>query len=55
MCERLGISWVCWSISDKNESCSMLLPRATATGPWSDDVIKEYGKLVKGLLKKYNR
>ena len=55
MCERLGISGVCWSISDKNESCSMLLPRATATGPWSDDVIKEYGKLVKGLLKKYNR
>ena len=55
MCERLGISWVCWSISDKNESCSMLLPRATATGPWSEDVIKEYGKLVKGLLKKYNR
>ena len=55
MCERLGISWVCWSISDKNESCSMLLPRATATGPWPDDVIKEYGKLVKGLLKKYNK
>lgn len=55
MCERLGVSWVCWSISDKNESCSMLLPRATATGPWSDDVIKEYGKLVKSLLKKYNK
>ena len=54
MCERLGISWVCWSISDKNESCSMLLPRATATGPWPDDVIKEHGKLVKGLLRKYN-
>ncbi len=55
MCERLGISWVCWSISDKNESCSMLLPRASATGPWEDDVIKEYGKLVKGLLEKYNK
>ena len=54
MCERLGISWICWSISDKNESCSMLLPRATATGPWADDVIKVYGKLVKGLLLKYN-
>ena len=54
MCERLGISWICWSISDKNESCSMLLPRATATGPWADDVIKVYGKLVKGLLEKYN-
>ena len=55
MCERLGISWICWSISDKNESCSMLLPRATATGPWADDVIKVYGKLVKGLLEKYNK
>ncbi|MBR1548074.1 MAG: glycoside hydrolase family 5 protein [Prevotella sp.] len=55
MCERLGISWVCWSISDKNETCSMLLPRATATGPWADDVIKEYGRLVKGLLSKYNK
>jgi endoglucanase len=54
MCERLGISWLCWSISDKNESSSMLLPRATATGPWPDDVIKKYGKLVKGLLEKYN-
>ena len=53
MCERLGISWVCWSVSDKNESCSMLLPRATATGPWPDDVIKVYGKLVKELLQKY--
>ena len=54
MCERLGISWVCWSISDKDETCSMLLPRATATGPWADDVIKTYGKLVKNLLLKYN-
>jgi endoglucanase len=55
LCERLGVSWICWSISDKNESCSMLLPRANATGPWPDDVVKVYGKLVKGLLKKYNR
>ena len=54
LCERLGVSWVCWSISDKNESCSMLLPRATATGPWPNDVIKEYGLLVKGLLKMKN-
>ena len=50
LCERLGVSWVCWSVSDKNESSSMLLPRATATGPWADDVVKEYGKLVKRML-----
>ena len=55
MCERMGVSWVCWSISDKDETCSMLLPQATATGPWSDDVIKDYGKMIKELLKKYNK
>ena len=55
MCERMSVSWVCWSISDKDETCSMLLPQATATGPWSDDVIKDYGKMIKELLKKYNK
>lgn len=53
--EKLKISWVCWSISDKDESCSMLLPRATATGPWADDVIKRSGKLTRGYLQKYNK
>ena len=53
--EKLKISWICWSISDKDESCSMLLPRATATGPWADDVIKRSGKLTKGYLLKYNK
>ncbi len=53
--EELKVSWVCWSISDKNESCSMLLPRAKSEGPWPDDVIKEYGKLTKSLLTRYNK
>ena len=33
--EAKKISWVCWSVSDKNETCSMLLPRAKATGNWT--------------------
>ncbi len=53
--ERLKISWICWSLSDKDESCSMLLPRATSTGPWPEDVIKRSGKMVRGYLKKYNK
>lgn len=53
--ERLKISWVNWSLSDKNETCSMLLPRAKATGNWTDDVIKPWGKLVKKTLLKYNK
>ncbi len=53
--EKLKISWLCWSLSDKDESCSMLLPRATATGPWPEDVIKRSGKMVREYLKRYNK
>ena len=53
--ERLKISWVNWSLSDKNETCSMLLPRAKADGNWTDNVIKPWGKLVRKTLLKYNK
>lgn len=47
------ISWINWSLSDKNETCSMLLPRAESTGNWTPDLIKPWGKLVKEALLKY--
>ena len=53
--EQERISWVNWSLSDKDETCSMLLPRAKADGNWPDDVIKIYGKKVKNNLLKYNK
>ncbi|MCR4583452.1 MAG: glycoside hydrolase family 5 protein, partial [Prevotella sp.] len=37
--EANKVSYACWSVSDKNETCSMLLPRAKATGQWTDDLI----------------
>ena len=52
---RLKISWAAWSLSDKDETCSMLLPRAKATGNWTNDLIKPWGKLVRNTLLKYNR
>ena len=52
--EAKKISWVCWSVSDKNESCSMLLPRAKATGNWSTDLIKPWGRIVRETLRKKN-
>lgn len=55
MLEKHKISWVCWSVSDKNETCSMLLPRAKATGDWTIDLIKPWGKMVKASLLKYNK
>lgn len=52
--ESHGISYACWSLSDKDETCSMLLPRAKATGQWTDDLIKPWGKLVRETLRKRN-
>ncbi len=45
------ISWVVWSVSDKDETCSMLLPTAASTGNWSDADLKEWGKMVRDELK----
>lgn len=52
--EERKISWINWSVSDKNETCSMLIPRARKDGHWTDDVIKPYGKMVREHLRKYN-
>lgn len=45
-----NISLLTWSISDKDETCSMLSKEASDEGPWADDVIKEWGKIVKEWL-----
>src|SRR5574344_401350 len=55
MAEANKISWVNWSLSDKDETCSMLLPRAKSDGGWKDDVLKKTGKLAKKTLMKYNK
>ncbi|MCQ2187357.1 MAG: glycoside hydrolase family 5 protein [Bacteroidales bacterium] len=45
-----GVSMMTWSISDKKETCSMFTPEAGSEGPWADEVIKEWGKIVKDWL-----
>lgn len=49
--EDRKISWIAWSISDKNETCSMLIPRASAYGEWTDDVLKKWGKIVRQTIR----
>ena len=46
------ISWVAWAVADKNETCSMMLPSASSEGQWSDNDLKEWGKIVRNELKK---
>lgn len=49
--ESRKISWVAWSIADKDETCSMLLPTAASDGDWKVAQIKPWGTVVKNALK----
>jgi endoglucanase len=48
-----GLSWAVWSVSDKNESCSVLKPSAASNGNWKEEDIKEWGKMAMEYLGKY--
>ncbi|AWW31171.1 glycoside hydrolase family 5 protein [Echinicola strongylocentroti] len=48
--EENQISWLAWSISDKDETCSMLHPSASSAGKWQAGDLKEWAKLVKTYL-----
>ena len=53
--EQHKISWVTWSISDKNETCSVLLPSAASHGQWKESDLKESGRKARALIRKYNQ
>lgn len=50
--EERGISMVVWSVSDKVETCSMFTSEASSEGPWTDDVLKPWSRIVIDWLKK---
>lgn len=52
--EKKQISWICWSIADKNESCSVLNSTADSEGNWKDEDLKEWGKLSRKTIKELN-
>lgn len=47
-----NLSWVAWSVADKEESCSMLQKTASSNGGWSEADIKNWGKMVRKYLNK---
>ncbi|MDA3928522.1 MAG: glycoside hydrolase family 5 protein [Prolixibacteraceae bacterium] len=53
--EERKISWITWSIADKDETCSMLYKKASSKGNWKDEHIKESGLRTKEYLLKYNK
>ena len=52
--EKNQISWVTWSVADKDETCSVLLPGANSNGNWEIKDLKESGITTRELIRKYN-
>ncbi len=46
------LSWVTWSVSDKDESCSVLKKSASGNGGWKDTDLKESGLRTRAYLRK---
>jgi endoglucanase len=52
--EEHKLSWVCWSLSSKKESCSMIKDDSIdPKGGWTDDDLKEWGKVVREILREH--
>jgi endoglucanase len=49
-----NISWCTWSISDKREICSVLIPGASAKGGWRSADLTPSGRHARELLRKHN-
>lgn len=52
-CAARKISLVTWSISDKEETCSMLLPSAASDGGWQEGDLKDSGVRTREMLRKW--
>tara|TARA_R110000868_G_scaffold51116_1_gene162395 strand:+ start:11398 stop:11718 length:321 start_codon:yes stop_codon:yes gene_type:complete len=53
--ESKKISWITWSVSDKEETCSILKKSAKSNGNWKNKDLKESGIKVRELLRIYNK
>jgi endoglucanase len=53
--ESRGLSWVTWSVSDKDETCSVLQKSAASTGNWKESDLKESGSKTRDYLRKLNK
>ncbi|GEP50928.1 hypothetical protein FNO01nite_16000 [Flavobacterium noncentrifugens] len=52
--EAKQLSWIVWSVSDKDESCSILKKTAKSEGLWKDSDLKESGLKTREYIRKYN-
>lgn len=53
--EARRLSWITWSVSDKDETCSMLTKQASSTGNWKTGDLKESGIKTREYLRALNK
>lgn len=53
--EERKLSWIVWSVSDKDETCSILYKSAKSVGKWKNKDLKESGVKAREYFKKYNQ
>ena len=54
--EKNKLSWVCYSFSSKNETCSMIKDDSVnPKGPWSDSDLKKWGRVVREALREIHK
>jgi endoglucanase len=53
--EANQLSWITWSVSDKDETCSVLKPSASSNGHWKEEDLKESGIKAREYLRRYNK
>ncbi|MBD5780891.1 glycoside hydrolase family 5 protein [Pelagicoccus sp. NFK12] len=49
--EERKISWITWSVSDKDETCSFLKPSASSKGGWREKDLQESAKATRAILR----
>ena len=49
--QQKKLSWAAWSISDKDETCSMIASPDSPISSWQDKDLKAWGEIVKQTLK----
>jgi len=52
--EENKISWITWSVSDKDETCSVLKKSAASDGNWKESDLKESGIKTRAFIRQYN-
>jgi endoglucanase len=53
--EERKISWVTWSVSDKDETCSVLQKSAASTGGWKESDLKDSGVKARAFIRQFNQ